>query len=190
MRRVALHARGRQAGPVACGLLGVAAACWTLALLVDEPGMLIPILGPLSAVSLLGFALGAADPALERITPQRWPRWRGTELALAAIAAGVALLPALAQTDGDATALLRNLAGLGGLTALGVALVGARLAWLAPVNCAFLAAAIGPRDDAWLAPLTWPVQPAGTGYALAIAAALAVTGALVLTRRGAAGAVD
>jgi len=189
MRLLSLHARGRQAGPIACGLLGVAAACWTLTLLVDEPGMLIPILGPLAAVSLLGFALGAADPALERITPRRWPRWRGAELACSAVLAALALLPALAQTDADATALLRNLAGLGGLTALGVAVLGTRLAWLAPANCAFLAAAIGPRGAAWLAPLTWPVQPSGTGYALAIAAALALTGAVVLMRRGAAGAV-
>jgi hypothetical protein len=186
MRRLALHARGRQVGPIACGLLGIAIACWALALLTDETGMLVPILGPLTAVSLLGFALGAADPALERTMPQRWARWRAAELGVCAIAAGVALLPTLLQADEHMTAALRNLAGLGGLTALGVVWLGVRLAWLAPTTWTFSGLAIGPRCEDWLAALTWPVQPDDTGFALVVAAALALTGAFVHTRHGAA----
>jgi len=186
VRLLALHARGRRAGPIAAGLAGVAIACWALALLVDDTGMLVPVLGPLAAVSLAGFALGGDDPALERTTPQRWARWRGAELGVCAVVAVAVLLPALLQADQDVTAALRNLAGLGGLTALGAVVAGARLAWLAPTACAFAGAALGPRTEAWLDPLTWPVQDGDTGFALALAAALAAAGAWLHTRYGAA----
>lgn len=146
--------------------------------------MLISVLAPLAAVSVLGFALGAADPTLELITPQRWTRWRAAELTVCALAAAVALLPALAQADDHATEALRNLAGLGGLTALGVVALGARLAWVAPTAYAFAGAAVGPRTEEWLTPLTWPVQAGDTG--LAFAAALALTGAFLHARYGAA----
>ena len=109
--------------------------------------MLIPILAPLAAVSVLGFALGAADATLEGITPQRWTRWRAAELAVCALAAAVALLPTLAQADDHTTEALRNLAGLGGLTALGVVALGARVAWVAPTAYAFAGAAVGPRTE-------------------------------------------
>lgn len=147
--------------------------------------MLIAVLAPLAAVSVLGFALGAADPTLERITPQRWVRWRAAELTVCALAASVTLLPALAQAGDHATEALRNLAGLGGLTALGVVALGARLAWVAPTAYVFAGAAVGPRSAAWLAPLTWPVQAGDSG--LAFAAALALTGAVLHARYGAAG---
>lgn len=182
MRLVALHARGRQAGSIACGLLAVAAACVAILLLTDEAGMLVAVLGPLAAVSILGFALGAADPALERTTPRRWPRWRAAELGVCTAVAGVALLPTLLLADEYAGAALRNLGGLGGLTALGVAALGARLAWLAPTACTFAGAAAGPGAASWLDPLTWPVQPGDIG--IAFAAALAITGALVHARYG------
>ena len=177
LRFVALHARGRRAGPVAAGLGGVAVGCWALARLTDSR-LLVPVLGPLAAVSLLGFALGGADPALERVTPRPWLRWRVAELGVCALAAGLALLPALTE---HATEALRNLAGLGGLTALGAVLLGPRLAWLAPAAYAFSGAAAGPDR---LVLLTWPVQPDATG--LAFAAGLAVAGAALHARYGAA----
>jgi hypothetical protein len=148
--------------------------------------MLLAVLGPLAAVSVLGFALGAADTTLEGITPRRWTRWRAAEVTVCALAAVVALLPTLAEADDHATEALRNLAGLGGLTALGVVALGARLAWVAPTAYAFAGAAVGPRTEEWLVPLTWPVQPGDAGYALLVAAALALTGAVVHIRHGAA----
>jgi hypothetical protein len=184
VRLLTLHARARRAGPIAVGLVGVATACWVLAARVEETGILAAVLGPLAAVSLLGFALGGDDPALERTTPRRWPRWRATELAVCALAACLALLPALVQADEHATAALRNLAGLAGLTALGAVVLGARLAWLAPTAWAMSGSAFGPRAESWLAPLTWPVQPGDTGSALMLPAALAVAGALLYTRYG------
>ena len=67
-----------------------------------------------------------------------------------------------------------------GSTALGVVALGARLAWVAPTAYAFAGAAVGPRTEAWLTPLTWPVQAGDTG--LAFAAALALTGAALHAR--------
>jgi hypothetical protein len=184
VRLLTLHARGRRAGPIAGGLVGVAAACWVLAALVQETGMLVAVLGPLAAASLLGFALGGDDPALERTTPLRWPRWRATELGVCALAASLALVPTLMEAGGHATVALRNLAGLAGLTALGAVVLGARLAWLAPTACAMSGSAFGPRTESWLAPLTWPVQPGDAASALVLPAALAVTGALLYSRYG------
>jgi hypothetical protein len=146
--------------------------------------MLAAVLGPLAAVSLLGFALGGDDPALERTTPRRWPRWRATEIGVFALAACLALVPALVQADEHATAALRNLAGLAGLTALGAVVLGARLAWLAPTAWAMSGSAFGPRTESWLAPFTWPVQPGETASALILPAALAVTGVVLYTRCG------
>jgi hypothetical protein len=148
--------------------------------------MLVPVLGPLAVVALVGFALGGDDPGLERTTPRPWRRWRAAELGVCAVATCVALLPTLLQADQHVTAALRNLAGLGGLTALGAVVAGARLAWLAPTVWTLAAATVGPRAEAWLGPLTWPVQPGDTGYALVLAAALAATGAFLHARYGAA----
>jgi hypothetical protein len=181
-RPLVLYARGRWAGQVACGLAAVATACVAIRLLTSGTEALLAVMAPLAAVSLLGFALGAADPALERATPRRRSRWRAAELGVCAVAGGVALLPALVPADAHAGAALRNLAGLGGLTALGAAAVGARRAWLVPTAWAFAGAAVGPRAESWLDPLTWPVQPEGTGVAFAVV--LAVAGALVHARYG------
>jgi hypothetical protein len=184
VRLLTLHARGRRAGPIAGGLLGVATACWMVAALVQETGMLVAVLGPLAAVSLLGFALGGDDPALERTMPQCWPRWRAAELSVCALAACLALVPTLLQADQHATVALRNLSGLAGLTALGAVALGARLAWLAPTAWAMSGSAFGPRPESWLAPLTWPVQSGDTESAYILPAALAVTGAFLYSRYG------
>jgi hypothetical protein len=185
VRLLTLHARGRRAGPIAFGLLGVAAVSWALASLVDGTEVLVTVLGPLAMVSLLGFTLAGDDPELERTTPQHWPRWRAAELTACAIAAVVALLPTLLEADRQAGATLRNLAGLGGLTALGAVVVGARLAWLAPSVSVFTAAAIGSSSDLWLAAVTWPIQAGDAGGALALAAVLALGGTSIHTRNGA-----
>lgn len=92
-------------------------------------------------------------------------------------AAAAALVPALLTLDEHATAALRNLAGLGGLAALGAVLAGPRLAWVAPAAWAFAGAAVGPRSEDWLAPLTSPVQAGDAPVALALAGALGLAGA-------------
>jgi hypothetical protein len=185
VRLLTLHARGRRAGPIACGILGVAAVSWALASLFGDSGLLVTVLGPLAMVSLLGFALAGDDPALERTTPQDWPRWRAAEITACAIAAVVALLPTLVEADQQAGATLRNLTGLGGLTALGAVVVGARLAWLAPSASAFAGAAVGSSSDGWLTALTWPARAGEADGALAVAAVLALAGASLHTRKGA-----
>jgi hypothetical protein len=185
VRLLTLHARGRRAGPIAFGLLGVAAVSWGLASFVDDTESMVMVLAPLAVVSLLGFALAGDDPALERTTPRRWPRWRAAELATCAVAGVAALLPTLAAADQAAGATLRNLAGLGGLTAIGAVAFGARLAWLAPSAWAFAGAATGSSADGWLTVVTWPTQAGDAGAALALATALALAGALLNACKGA-----
>ena len=179
-RLLVLHARGRHGAAVAGGLLGVGAATAALGLAVEDARAPLAVLAPLVVVSLLAFALAGADPVLERATPWPWPRWRVGELGALMLVGAVALVPTLAL--GDVGAVLRNAAGLGGLAVLGAAILGARLAWLVPSAWAFGAAAAGPDVATWLDPLVWLVLPPGQGEPLA--AALAVTGAVVHARIG------
>ena len=177
-----LHARGRHGAAIAGGLLGVGAVTTALGLAVEDAHAPLAVLAPLVVVSLLAFTLAGADPVLERVTSWPWPRWRASELVVAGAIATLALLPVL--LTGDAQAVLRNAAGLGGLAALGAAAVGARLAWLVPSTWAFAAAAVGPDVAGWLAPSVWLVRPVGEGAAVAVAATLAVAGAIAHARLG------
>jgi hypothetical protein len=170
VRLLVLHARGRRAGPIAGAVVAVAVACWALAAFAPDAGMVVAVAGSLALVSLLGLGLGGDDPGLERTTPRPWARWRAAELGVAAAIAAAAV---------------RNLAGLGGLAALGAVLAGPRLAWCAPAAWAFAGSAIGPRSEDWLAPLTWPVQAGNASIALALASALALTGAALHATLGA-----
>ena len=181
MRLLTLHVRGRRGGPIAGALLGVASAGWVIAAYVPDAGMLVAVLAPLAAVSVIGFALGGDDPTLEGTTPQWWERWRAIELAVCAGFAVAAVAPTLLEADQHAPAILRNLAGFGGLTALGATVLGARLAWVAPAASALLGGAVGPRGEHWLAPLTWPGLAGDSDSALTLAAALAVAGAGLYT---------
>ena len=181
MRLLVLHARGRWAGQIACALAGVSSASAAIVVFADDTGMLVPVLGPLTAASLLAFALCGADPALERITPRPWARWRLCELAVCAVAGALVVLPAVLVEGGQAEAL-RNLAGLGGIAALGAVVLGARLAWLSPTAWVLGAAAIGPRPDEPYAPLVWIIRSGGASWALAFA----VAGALAFARFGTA----
>jgi hypothetical protein len=185
VRLLVLHARGRRAGPIAGAVVAVAVACWALAAFVPDAGMVVAVAGSLALVSLLGLGLGGDDPGLERTTPRPWARWRAVELGVAAAIAAAALLPALLTLDEHAGAALRNLAGLGGLAALGAVLTGPRLAWCAPAALAFAGSAIGARSEDWLVALTWPVQAGDAPAALALAGALALTGAALHAALGA-----
>jgi hypothetical protein len=177
VRLLALHVRARRGGPIAGAVGAVAAVCWALAAFVADAGMVVAVVGPLALVSLVALALGGDDPGLERSTPRPWPRWRAAELGAAAIVVAGALLPALVAIGEDATAALRNLVGLLGITALGAVVAGARLAWCAPVGWACAGAALGARDQDWLLPLTWPVQAGEAPVAGALAIGLVLVGA-------------
>jgi hypothetical protein len=83
--------------------------------------------------------------------------------------------------------LVRNVAGLTGLVALGAVVVGAARAPLIPVVWTLLAlgaAAEPPAGPTYKVVLSWMVQPAGTRTATVMALAVAVAGGLAYALLG------
>ena len=89
---------------------------------------------------------------------------------------------ALATMTDDPAAMIRNLAGLTGLTLLTAALTGAPLAWTAPLAYVLICAG---EIDLHQAPLwAWPTLPATSTPAALLAAAILLAGLTVATLHG------
>jgi hypothetical protein len=88
----------------------------------------------------------------------------------------------------SAPALLRDLAGLTGIALLTAALLGAHLAWTAPLGYVMYC---GAQLDQQVTNLgTWPTQPTTSNGATAIAVALLAAGILAVTLTGARDRTD
>ena len=191
MRHLVLYLRSRQiAAATAVAVAGTAAMYW-----LDRA---VGGLGPGPLLAALAAALGTAafasgmegdDVALDRTASIAWPRWRAAHvIAVVAIVAGAGHAVTLM---GDPLAppevILRDVAGLGGLTALTATLLGASRAWLGAVTwttmmipAQFLAA-----TGTWHAEvLTWMIQAPGSTPATITAGVLAVTGTLTYAAAG------
>jgi hypothetical protein len=80
---------------------------------------------------------------------------------------------------------VRNAAGLTGIAALGVTLLGGGLAWCVPVGwTAFCVAALMVSREPGAPLLTWLVQPSGTDAATVAAGVLAVGGTVAYALLG------
>jgi hypothetical protein len=140
------------------------------------------------AVVAVGTTLNGADDALDHTTAVNWPVRRAGHLLLAAVVI-IALLSLSTLTDARYEPLalvLRNTAGLLGLTALGTALFGAALSWIAPLTWTLIAVMpfLGPSTDVRVQVASWLVQPVDTTAATACATVLAATGLLAYAVRG------
>lgn len=132
------------------------------------------------AVVAFGTTLGGFDEDLDRAASARWPIRRAVHLLLTA-AVIVALLFLTTFTEArfePLTLVLRNTAGLLGLTALGAALVGVARAWIAPLVWTLVAVlpVLGPSTKPGVQVVAWLVQPVGTTVAGVCAAVLAAGG--------------
>jgi hypothetical protein len=126
------------------------------------------------------------DDALEKTAALPWPPRRVLHLIGAGTFVAVMLLSARAAgTDfGPAWQIIRNCAGLAGLIGLGVALLGARLAWAAPIAWSALQAMLGvPGGPGWRQSLFWLLQPVGSGPAAITAAVLLLAGVVAYALR-------
>ncbi|MFG1762786.1 hypothetical protein ACGFIH_05620 [Micromonospora parva] len=191
MRWVRLHLRSRRV-PVALGvatavivLTWVLSSVYTTATTINVRTASLTIM--LAVVSLAA-TLNGADDALDRTASVNWPLRRAGHLLLAA-AAITALLSLSALTDARYEPLglvLRNTVGLLGLTALGAALFGAALSWIAPLTWTLVAILplLGPSTDVRVQVAGWLVQPDGTTAATVCATVLAVSGLLAYALRG------
>ncbi|GAA3334744.1 hypothetical protein GCM10020358_00390 [Amorphoplanes nipponensis] len=183
MRGLTLYLRSRGT-PMALALAGgCAALMWSLwSVFSDSPtvGPVMVILTVLLLVAAVTATLGGPDDALDATAGLRWPRRRVTHL-LAAFLVVVVLLLVTAATGarfGPAGLVVRDAAGLLGLTALGAATMGTARAWFMPLGWT-LAAVLFPRAEPLLGRvLTWPAQPPAS-TAAAVTAGLLAAGGLV-----------
>ncbi|MDG4805583.1 hypothetical protein O7634_02270 [Micromonospora sp. WMMD1120] len=184
------YLRARRVPLALAASVGAATVVWALWLVFSDerdPGGLVVVLTVVLMVSVLSTTLAAPDEDLERTAALRWP-WRRAAHLLAALAVVLVVLLATAPTGarfGPAALVLRDAAGLLGLTALCATVVGAARAWFLPLGWAVVAA-LFPQSSAWGALATWPGQPHDSRPAAAVAAVLAVGGLLVYAVRGAA----
>jgi len=139
-------------------------------------------------VSALATTLTALDEDLERTAALRWPQRRALHL-LGALAVVLVVLLATLLTGarfGPAALVVRDAAGLVGLTALCATVLGAARSWFLPLGWTVVAALFPQASPAWAVLATWQGQPHTSRPAAMVAAVLAVTGLLTYAFRGAA----
>lgn len=189
MRLLTLYLRSRRVpAAVAVVVLGTAA----LTSLAQLGGgatahSVLAVLAIAVSVAVMGPGLAGADLDLDRTAGLAWPPRRVAHVVVAAV--GIAGVVAAASLIGDSLAdgrvILRDTLGLGGLTALGAATVGAQRAWIAPVAWSVAVVPVGASSRTWYAELfTWLLQPAGTASATVVASVLAVLGTAAYAAAG------
>ncbi|MFC7273046.1 hypothetical protein ACFQS1_03540 [Paractinoplanes rhizophilus] len=181
MRWLTLYLRSRRA-PLALAVTIIGSATmWTLwSVFSDsrEVAVELVVLTVLLLVTTLTATLGGPDDALERTAALPWPPRRAAHvLAAFLVVAGLPLVTlATGARFGPAWLVLRDAAGLIGLTALGAATIGVAKAWFVPLGWT-LAATLFPQSEPVVARiLTWQTQPRASTAAAVTAGLLAVGG--------------
>ncbi|MEV0609940.1 hypothetical protein AB0I61_26600 [Polymorphospora rubra] len=191
MRWLRLYLRSRRVAPALAVSIATAALVWVLALVYSDAGTIdarAVSLTVMVAVAAFAATLGGADDALDHTASINWPVRRAGHLV---VTAAVIVAPLLLTTVTDTrfaplAVVVRNTVGLLGLTALGAALVGAALSWVAPLSWTLVSLLpfIEPSTKPAMQVAGWLIQPAGTTAATVCATVLAVTGLAAYTLRG------
>ncbi|MGN9778190.1 hypothetical protein ACTMS0_20855 [Micromonospora sp. H33] len=178
-----MYLRSRRAPIALAAAGGTAVVTWSLWSVFSDArdvGVPMVILTVLLLVAALTATLAGPDDALERTAALSWPTRRAAHL-LAALAVVVGLLLATLVTGarfGPAWLVVRDAAGLLGLTALGAVTIGASRSWFLPLGWT-LAAVVFPLSPWASNPvLTWQLQ-APNSKAAAVTAALLAVGGLI-----------
>lgn len=185
---VRLHLRSRQVDRAALALAATALALrashrWTTGTGLF-PQLVLLLLTTAAATAI---AVSTRNPfgETERTASSPLPVLRATHLlVLTGTAVAATSLAGLSTTYAiSGSALLRALAGLTGLALLSAALLGAHLAWTAPLGYVLYC---GGELDLHISNLwTWPTRPAGDRAASLIALALLVAGLITVSLAGA-----
>ena len=183
MSGLTLHLRSRRIPGALAAAAGGVALMWTLwSVFSDsrEVGLPLVILTVLLLVVALTATLGGADDELEKTAAFAWLPRRAAHLVAAFLILVVLLAVTLATGArfGPAGLVVRDVAGLLGLTALGAAVIGTARSWFLPLGWT-LAAVLFPQPETLAGRvLTWQsVEPAST--AAAVTAGLLALGGLV-----------
>lgn len=183
-----LYLRARRVPLALAASVGIASLIWALWLTFSadrDVSALVVVLTVVLMVAVLMTTLAAPDEDLERTASMRWPGRRALHL-LAALALVLVVLLATLATGarfGPVALVLRDAAGLLGLTALCAAVAGPARAWFLPLGWTVVAAMF-PQPGLWGELATWPGQPHTSRPAAVVAAALAVAGLLTYAFRG------
>lgn len=181
MRWLALYLRSRNApAALAVAVTGAALAwsLWSVSSDTRDAGLQMVILTVLLLVAALTVTLGGPDDALEATAALPWPRRRIAHLlAVFLIVAGLLLATlATGARFGPAWLVVRDAAGLLGLTALSAATLGTARAWFVPLGWT-LAAVMFPQAEPLPGRiLTWQAQDPASTAAAVTAGVLAVAG--------------
>jgi hypothetical protein len=188
MRLLLLYIRSRRVPTTLAGAVASIAALWWIDQATDHrvAGRLA-LLAVVSGIVAASPGLAGPDVDLDRTAAIGWAPRRAAHL----LAAGATVIGIIAATalSGDELApagqVTRDAAGMVGLLALGAVLLGASLAWIAPLTWTLLAMTgltqlWPPSADTatYQRILTWMIQPAESTVAGWTAAGLAAVGIL------------
>jgi len=188
-RWLLLYLRSRRVpwvAPISVAAVAVVVLPW--AAWADRPEVdpSLAVLTLVLALAPLIPTLAGDDDALERTAALPWPPRRMLHLIGAGAFVAVLLLAArpIGSDFGPAGQIIRNSAGLAGLSGFGVALLGTRLAWAAPITWSALQAMLGaPGGPGWRQSLFWLIQPSDSGPAAITAAVLLLAGLFTYAAR-------
>jgi hypothetical protein len=189
VRWLTLYLRSRRVPMALAGAGGCVAVTWSLWSVSSDTrtvGTEMVVLTVLLLVAALTATLGGPDDALEQTAGLRWPPRRVAHL-LGAFLVVVVLLGVTLTTGArfaPAGLVVRDAAGLLGLTALGAATIGTARAWFLPLGWT-LAATLFPRSEPLAGQiLTWQAQPPSDTAAGLTAGLLALGGLIVYAAAG------
>jgi hypothetical protein len=181
VRWVGLYLRSRHAPSALIMVIGAVVLMWSLWTAFSDTRDVAPamvILTVLVGVAALTTTLGGPDTALDLTGSVPVLVRRAVHLLAGFLVVVLPLLITLATGSrfGPAGLVVRDAAGLLGLTALGAAVAGPARAWFLPLGWT-LAAVMFPRSETLLGRiLTWPAQPATSTAAAVTAGVLAAAG--------------
>jgi hypothetical protein len=189
MRWLTLYLRSRRVPVALAAAVGCIAAMWSLWTVfsdIRDVGVQMVILTILLTVATLTATLAGPDDALEHTGALPWPPRRAAHL-LGALTTVLGMLLATLMTGarfGPAWLVVRDTAGLLGLTALGAATVGAARSWFPPLAWTLTAVTVSLPNTAWVHILTWQAQAPDNVPAALIAGLLAAAGLVMYAALG------
>ncbi|MFI7598180.1 hypothetical protein [Actinoplanes sp. NPDC049681] len=189
MRWLTLYLRSRRVPVALVAITACTALMWSLWSLFSDSrqvGMEMVVLTVLLLVAGLTATLGGPDDALESTAGIPWAPRRVAHLLAAFLVVAVLLLVTLATGArfGPAWLVIRDAAGLLGVTALGAVTIGTARAWFLPLGWT-LAAILFPRSEPLIGRiLTWQAQAPTTTAATVTAGLLALGGLVAYAAAG------
>lgn len=190
MRYLGLYLRARRVPAALAAAAGGTLLLWSVMMIFSEVPdadvTMVVLLVLLLAVSAAP-TLGDHDDALDRTSSLRWPPRRAAHLltGLAVILALVLVTLLTGARFGPAALVLRDAAGLLGLTALGAVVLGTARSWFLPLGWTLPILMIPASDPpGWRQVLAWQSQPYDNRVAAITAIVLAVAGLTAFMLKG------